>query len=84
MDCVVVPGRKTCDTPASFNVGMSSWGMMPPPKTVTSAQPRSFSASTTAGKSVRCAPDMMESPTPSTSSCTAAAAIISGVWCNPV
>src|SRR5215217_193041 len=30
------------------------------------------------------APESMESPTTSTSSCTAAVAIISGVWCRPV
>ena len=29
-------------------------------------------------------PDMIDSPTASTSSCRAAAAIISGVWCSPV
>ena len=41
---------------------MSSWGMMPPPNTATSLAPCAFSASITAGKSVRWAPDMMERP----------------------
>ena len=31
-----------------------------------------------------CAPDRIDRPTTSTSSCTAAVAIISGVWCRPV
>ena len=41
--------------------------------------PRVRSASSTAGNSVMWAPDMIDSPTASTDSCTAAAAIISGV-----
>ena len=43
-----------------------------------------LSASMTAGKSVLCAPLMIERPTASTSSWMAAAAIMSGVWWSPV
>jgi hypothetical protein len=58
--------------------------MMPPPNTTTPVALRSSSAFITAGNSVMCAPDMIDSPTASTASCTAVAAIISGVWCRPV
>ncbi len=63
---------------------MSSSGMMPPPNTSMSSALELRSRSSTAGKSVMCAPDMMESPMASTSSWTAAVTIISGVWCSPV
>ena len=62
---------------------MSSSGMIPPPNTTTSVAPLARRASMTAGKSVLCAPLMIERPTPSTSSWTAALAIISGVWWRP-
>ena len=78
--CVVDPGRNTSATPRSFRRGTSSCGMMPPPKTATSLAPFWRSRSTTAGKSVMWAPDMMDMPTASTSSWMAAATIISGVW----
>jgi hypothetical protein len=78
------PGVKMPLTPAASSRARSSSGMMPPPKTTMSPAPRRRSASMTAGNSVLCAPDMIDRPTASTSSCTAAAAIISGVWCKPV
>jgi hypothetical protein len=81
---VDAPGLKIFATPSRASSGMSSSGMIPPPKTNTSPAPRAESASMTAGNSVMWAPDMIERPTASTSSCTAAAAIISGVWCRPV
>src|SRR3989454_69193 len=83
IDRVVAPGVKISFTPSFFNSGMSGSGMIPPPKTTTSSIPCLRSRSITAGKSVMCAPDMIESPIASTSSCTAAATIISGVWCSP-
>src|SRR5207248_10637195 len=84
IDRVVAPGVKISRTPSFFSSGMSGSGMMPPPKTITSPAPSFLSRSRIAGNSVMCAPDMIERPIPSTSSCTAAATIISGVWCRPV
>ena len=63
---------------------MSSRGMIPPPVMSTSWRPIWSSSWRTRGKSVMWAPLRMESPTTSTSSWTAAVAIISGVWCRPV
>ncbi len=63
---------------------MSSSGMIPPPNTSMSPAFDARSRSITAGKSVMCAPDMMDRPMASTSSWTAALTIISGVWCSPV
>src|SRR6185503_10360000 len=79
-----VPGVKRAATPFCLSGSTSSSGMIPPPNTATSVTPRARRASRTAGNSVLCAPDMIESPIASTSSWTAAAAIISGVWCRPV
>src|SRR6266571_3060946 len=84
ISCVQAPGVKTLATPARARAGTSSSGMMPPPKTSLSPPPRWRSSSTTAGKSVRCAPERIESPTASTSSWMAASATISGVWWRPV
>src|SRR5581483_11398337 len=84
IDSRVAPGVKTPATPAFFSGSRSDSGMMPPPKTTMSFAPRFFSSSMTAGNSVLWAPLMIDRPTPSTSSCTAAPAIISGVWCRPV
>src|SRR5438132_7317908 len=84
ISCVEAPGVKTLATPARARAGMSSSGMMPPPKTSLSPPPRWRSSSTTAGKSVRWAPERIESPTASTSSWIAASATISGVWWRPV
>src|SRR5262249_20449432 len=74
---VDAPGLKSAATPMPASALTSASGTMPPPKTTTSEAPRALSASITAGKSVMCAPDMIDSPTASTSSCTAADAIIS-------
>src|SRR5207237_1252417 len=84
IDLVVAPGVKISRTPSFFSSGMSESGMIPPPKTITSSAPCFLSRSITAGNSVMCAPDMIERPIASTSSCSAAATIISGVWCRPV
>src|SRR5687768_2009571 len=70
--------------PCSRNASMSSFGMMPPPVMRTSSRPASIRSARTRGKSVMCAPERIERPTTSTSSWTAAVAIISGVWCSPV
>jgi len=59
-------------------------GNDPPPNTTVSVEPRFLRASSTAGNRVMWAPDIMDRPTISTASCTAAAAIMSGVWCSPV
>ena len=53
--------------------------MIPPPVTRMSGRPDSTISCRTRGNSVMCAPERIESPTTSTSSCTAAVAIISGV-----
>ena len=79
MSSVEVPGRKIAETPCSFRRGMSSCGMMPPTMTRQSSIPRSRRSSTMRGQSVLCAPLKIDTPTASTSSCNAAAAIISGV-----
>ena len=57
-------------------------GTMPPTTTAVS-RPASRSARTTLGASVRCAALCIERPTTSTSSCSAAAAIIAGVCRSP-
>src|SRR5262249_7527505 len=79
MSCVDAPGLRMAATPSLRNAASSSAGMIPPPNTTTSLAPRAFSASSTAGISVMCAPDMIDRPTASADSCTAAAAICSGV-----
>src|SRR6185503_12951230 len=81
---VGVPGPKRSPTPLDFSAAMSSFEMIPPPVRSTSAIPFSFISSSTRGKSVMCAPERMERATASTSSCTAAWTIISGVWWSPV
>ena len=75
---------KSRPTPSPWSAAMSSAGMIPPPVMSTSSRPCARSRSRILGKSVMCAPLRMDSPTTSTSSCTAAVAIISGVWCRPV
>src|SRR6266478_6112595 len=77
MSCVDVPGRKIPAIPAFFRPGMSASGMIPPSSTVTSSMPFSCSKLMSCGQSVLCAPERIESPMTSTSSCTAAEAIIS-------
>src|SRR3990172_751488 len=74
------PGLKIFWMPALRRPGMSASGMTPPPNTTISPTPRSRSISTIRGKSALCAPERIESPMASTSSCTAAVTIISGVW----
>ena len=64
--------------------GMSSSGMIPPPKTTMSAASRSASSSMSLWNSVMCAPDSTDSPTRSASSWIAVSTICSGVWCRPV
>src|SRR6266403_2369384 len=81
---VEVPGRKISAMPDCFSVGMSASGMIPPTRTVTSFMPLSWRSFISCGQMVLCAPERMERPITSTSSCTAAEAIISGVWRRPV
>src|SRR5262249_21350179 len=47
---VFAPGVNTSSTPADFSAGMSSSGMIPPPKTAMSDAPRSRRSSITLGK----------------------------------
>ena len=47
---VLVPGPKISEIPASFSVGMSSLGMIPPPTTRTSSMRFCRSSCTTRGK----------------------------------
>ena len=84
MSCVDVPGRKTSATPCSLSLGISSFGTIPPSTTSVSFSPSSRNNETIRGHSVLWAPLRMETPTASTSSCKAAAAIISGVCRKPV
>ena len=49
MASVVAPGVKISSTPACLSVGISSSGMIPPPKTAISSAPDSFSSSITFG-----------------------------------
>ena len=70
---------KMAATPIALRAAASSSGTMPPPNSTTPDAPRALSASMTAGKWVMCAPDIIDSPTASTDSCRAAAAIISAV-----
>src|SRR5207244_4599580 len=72
---VGAPGVKISSIPRSFNFGMSSLGMIPPPKTTTSSAPCARSNWTTRGNSVMCAPEWQESPTASASSWMAVSAI---------
>src|SRR5436190_1847549 len=81
---VGVPGRKISRMPIAFSFGMSCSGMIPPAKTMMSCAPSSFSMRMISGKRTLCAPDRIESPIASTSSCTAAATICSGVCRSPV
>src|SRR5207244_1892779 len=46
---VAVPGRNSARTPAAFRRGMSSSGMIPPPKSTVSSAPCSLSSSNTRG-----------------------------------
>ena len=77
------PGVSTAATPWATSFGVSCSGMMPPTTTGMS-MPRWRTCCTTLGASVMCAPDSIDSPMASTSSSTAAAATVSGVWNSPV
>src|ERR1700674_637478 len=84
MAWVEVPGRNISAMPDCFRAGMSASGMMPPTRTVTSVMPLSWRSFINWGQMVLWAPERMERPMTSTSSWTAAEAIISGVWRKPV
>ena len=84
MSCVGAPGVNTSATPSSLSSGMSCDGIVPPTVTTTSSASCSRSSSTTRGTSVMWAPDRIESPTASASSCSTVSTICSGVWCRPV
>ena len=79
----MAPGVSTAATPVASSFGASGPGTMPPTTTGMS-EPRSRSCGTTIGASVMWAPDSIDSPIASTSSSTAAAATVSGVWNSPV
>src|ERR1044071_1320527 len=81
---VGVPGRKISRMPISFSFGMSCSGMIPPAKTMISSAPSSFNMRMISGKRTLCAPERIDKPIASTSSCTAAATICSGVCRSPV
>ena len=66
------------------NVKIFVGGIIPPTKILTCSWPLVLSSSRIRGMSAMCAPERMERPTTSTSSCRAASAIISGVWRKPV
>ncbi len=76
---VDAPGVKIFATPSCLSSSMSAAGMMPPPKTMMSLAPRSFSSSSTRPNCVIWAPERIDRPIPSASSCSAAATICSGV-----
>src|SRR3989304_5660510 len=77
---VVAPGVKIFSIPASASLGMSSFGMIPPPQITTSPAPLSRSRLTTRGNSVMCAPEGHESPTASASSWIVVSASCPGGW----
>ena len=79
MSCIGLPGRKIPFTPASRSFGMSTSGIIPPITTSTSSSPFSLSSCITRGQMCMCAPDRMDKPMASASSCSAAATICSGV-----
>ena len=82
---MVVPGPKISATPASAQRRDVVVGDDPADRdedVVHAALARA--ARVTRGTSVMCAPDRIDSPTTSTSSWSAAVAIISGVWRRPV
>src|ERR1700676_5117069 len=83
MSCVDVPGRKISAMPDCLRAGISASGMMPPTSTVTSFMPLSCSRLISCGQSVLCAPERIERPMTSTSSCTAPEALISGACRRP-
>ena len=80
---VEAPGRKTSVTPRLRKSGMSWPGMMPPTKTFTDCMPFSFRSSRIRLQMGRWAPDRMDRPMTSVSSCAAAATICSGLCRRP-
>jgi hypothetical protein len=66
MSSVEVPGRKISLIPAFLSAGISSTGIMPPPKTRISSAFFSLRIWTTFGKRLLWAPDRLERPTIST------------------
>ena len=76
---VGAPGVKTSATPSFLSSGMSWLGIVPPTVTTTSPASCSRSSSITFGTSVMCAPDRIERPTASASSCSTVSTICSGV-----
>ena len=76
---VVAPGVKIFATPICSSSAMSASGMIPPPNTVMSVASRSRSSSSTRLNWVMCAPDRIDKPIASASSCRAADTICSGV-----
>ena len=75
---VGAPGVKTSATPSSLSSGMSCAGIVPPTVTITSPASCSRSSATTRGTSVMCAPERIERPTASASSCSTVSTICSG------
>ena len=69
----------TSATPNALSSGMSCAGIVPPTVTTTSPASCSRNNSTTRGTNVICAPDKIESPTASASSCNTVSTICSGV-----
>ena len=81
--CIGVPGgtRPDADRVQLRDIHV---GMMPPITTSTSSSPFSVSSSITRGQMCMCAPDRIDSPITSASSCSAALTICSGVCRRPV
>ena len=79
MAVVGVPGVKTAATPCSRSASASGPGIVPPTSTSTSSAPSLRSSSRMRGTSVMCAPERMEMPIASASSCTTVSTICSGV-----
>ena len=69
--------------PACLRRAMSGSGTIPPTMTGMST-PRARVSWTTSGARVMWAPESIDRPMASTSSSTAAAATVAGVWNNPV
>ena len=82
-DVVVVVGGTIPDDDADELRKLGVAGVFGP-GAPTSEASFSASSSTVRRNSVMCAPDRMDSPTASASSCTTVCTICSGVWCRPV
>ena len=72
-------GREDLRHAEPLELAMSSFGIVPPTTSTTSSAPSSLSSAAIRGTSVICAPDRIDNPTASASSCSTVSTICSGV-----